>query len=87
MREIIVRARTGTMTAANGFTAGQYRAPVAEYVFPEALRPGSPIVPRNFQDLPFLAKGSGPLEGAGPVVGQLSPWPGSPAPAASSCGN
>ena len=75
-----------------GLTAGQYRAPITEYLFPENLAVGGPPVPLNFQEFPFLAHGSGPWAGAGPspvpagIVGQLSPWPGSPAPTPISCG-
>ena len=85
MREITVKMRQGTTPAANGLIAGQYRAPVGTYIFPMTLIPGLPLIPRNFGDFPFLAKGSGPFHGAGPVVGQLSPWPGAPVPAPSSC--
>ena len=65
----------------NGLIAGQYTTPIAEYLFPENAGTGNPIVPNNFEDMPFLAFGSGPVDGentASPVVGQLSPWPGSP---------
>ncbi len=85
MREILVKMRQGTMPAANGLIAGQYRAPLGTYLLPGTLSPGLPLIPNNFGDFPFLAKGSGPFHGAGPVVGQLSPWPGAPAPAPSSC--
>ena len=76
MREILVKMRQGTMPAANGLIAGQYRAPLGTYLLPGTLSPGLPLIPNNFGDFPFLAKGSGPFHGAGPVVGQLSPWPG-----------
>ena len=39
----------------------------------------------NFQDIPFLAQGSGPLTDGGPIVGQLDPWPGTPAPTKAVC--
>ena len=79
------------MTVANGLSAGRYEAPIAEFLFPENLGVGNPPVPLNFQEFPFLSNGSGPWNGAGPnpvyagVVGQLSPWPGSPAPTPTSC--
>jgi hypothetical protein len=67
---------------ANGLTAGQYRAPNFEFIFPEATIQGDPAVPANMQDLPFLYCGSGPLGTmtvpagtTGPVVGQLDPAP------------
>jgi hypothetical protein len=67
---------------ANGLIAGQYRAPNFEFIFAENTLAGDPTVPGNFQDLPFLYCGTGPLTtmtvGAnevGPVVGQLDPAP------------
>jgi hypothetical protein len=89
-----VRARVfgaaPTLTT-NGLLAGQYHAPITDYLFPENLAVGGPVVPLNFAEFPFLASGSGPWAGGGPspipggVVGQLSPWPGSPVPTAPSC--
>ena len=70
---------------ANGLGSGQYRAPDFDFIFPEGLVLGKPLPPNNFQDMPFLALGAGPLGGTGPVVGQLTPWPGSPAPTAANC--
>ena len=65
---------------ANGLTAGQFDAPVSEYIFAENTFFGDPLVPFNFHRFCFLAQGSGPLStagrAAGPVVGQLVPWPG-----------
>jgi hypothetical protein len=96
VREFRVKARQGTVTTANDIEAGQYTAPVSEYIFPENHVMGDPIIPFNFQDLPFLASGSGPLctlkredatgKCTGPVVKQLTPWPGSPAPVSVACG-
>ena len=89
-----VRARivgaVPTLTT-NGLLAGQYHAPITEYLFPENLAIGGPVVPLNFQEFPFLANGSGPWLGGGPnpipggIVGQLSPWPGSPTPTPTNC--
>jgi hypothetical protein len=66
--------------AANGLRAGQYRAPISEYIFPENRILGDPLIPLNLQDLDFLARGSGPLttrgRDGGGTVGQLTPWPG-----------
>ena len=59
--------------------ASFWTAPIFEFLFPENAGTGNPIVPNNFQDMPFLAQGSGPLDG-GPIVGQLQPWPGIPVP-------
>lgn len=72
---------TGTAAAntfANGLVAGQFTLPNYDFIFPENLNFGQALVPNNFQDLPFLYCGSGPLDGPGtnsPVVGQLDPAP------------
>lgn len=76
---------------ANGLVAGQYNAPNFSYIFPENLFLGDPVLPNNFQDLAFLACGSGPLttSSAGtnpPIVGVLDPAPwAQPMPAPSQC--
>ncbi len=76
---------------ANGLVAGQYNAPNFEFIFAENLFLGDPVLPNNFQDLPFLSCGSGPLTTvtAGttpPVVGPLDPAPwAQPMPAPSQC--
>jgi len=71
--------------AANGFGSGQYRLPNFDFIFGENLDLGAATIANNFQDFPFLAQGSGPLLGSGSVVGQLTPWPGSPAPTPVTC--
>jgi hypothetical protein len=77
---------------ANGFVAGQYVAPMTEFLFPENNLPGDRLVPANFECLQFLVQGSGPLvtngRAAGPYVGALDPFPGEGkvAPAVVSCG-
>jgi len=63
---------------ANGIYAGQYHAPILEYIFPENI-PGTPIVPNNFEAMDFLACG-GYTSAGGTLAGQLSPWPGATAP-------
>jgi hypothetical protein len=68
----------GAQTAANGLFFGQYHAPVLEYIFPENV-PGTPIVPNNFETIPFLACG-GFTSSAGTLAGPLQPWPGAAAP-------
>jgi hypothetical protein len=76
-RTVLITTRTGvTPNVANGLTAGQYSAPNFGFIFSEGTTFGNPVPPCNFQDLPFLAQGSGPLNGTGPVVGRLDPWPG-----------
>jgi hypothetical protein len=51
---------TNAPVVANGLVAGQYLAPVFEYIFPENVRPGDPIVPNDLWHLPFLRNGEGP---------------------------
>jgi hypothetical protein len=68
----------GAQTAANGLFFGQYHAPILEYIFPENV-PGTPIVPNNFETIPFLACGGITLSD-GTVAGPLQPWPGAVAP-------
>jgi hypothetical protein len=69
------QAATG---GANGLMAGQYHAPILEYIFPENV-PGTPPPPNNFETIPFLAQG-GYTSSAGTLAGQLTPWPGTQAP-------
>lgn len=76
------------LIAANGFVTGQFLLPNFAFIFPENHRLGDPLIPFNFQDMPFLALGSGPVDGFGttsPILGQLNPWPGIPAPAPVTC--
>ncbi|NJD05770.1 MAG: hypothetical protein FIA97_04635 [Methylococcaceae bacterium] len=65
-----------------GLNAGEYHAPVAEYIYAENTFFGDPLIPLNFHRFPHLAEGSGPLttlgRAGGPVVGPLAPWPGGP---------
>ena len=68
----------GAQTAANGLVFGQYHGPILEYLFPENV-PGSPIVPNNFEAIPFLACG-GFKSSTGTLAGPLRPWPGATAP-------
>jgi hypothetical protein len=42
---------------ANGLIAGQYLAPVFEYIFPENVKPGDPLIPFDIWHLPFLRNG------------------------------
>ncbi|NOT13694.1 MAG: hypothetical protein HOP23_18030 [Methylococcaceae bacterium] len=76
---------------ANGLVAGQYNAPNFEFIFAENLFLGDPVLPNNFQDLAFLACGSGPLTTATagehpPIVGPLNPAPwAKPMPAPNKC--
>jgi K319-like protein len=79
----VVRGAKPTLTK-NGILAGQYQAPITEFLFPENGSAGTPVVANNFESMPFLVNGLGPLDGPGspsPIVGQLTPWPGDPTPA------
>ncbi len=76
---------------ANGIVAGQYVAPFGEFIFTENKVIGDPILPNNFDCLPFLLFGSGPLtttvDTGGPNVGPLNPWPDVvPLPTTVNCG-
>lgn len=94
-REMLAVSHTGTTPAsapggtgfANGLGSGQYRVPNFTFIFPENVFIGEPILSNNFQDFPFLTRGSGPYGGVAtnPIVGQLTPWPGAQIPAAASC--
>jgi hypothetical protein len=91
VRELRVRNASGTMATPtpNGLLAGEYSAPIFEYLFSEpAPAGGIQPLPNNFWDLQFLAQGSGPFTGRlgqSGVLGQLAPWPGALAPDAG-CG-
>jgi hypothetical protein len=75
------------IVTANGLVSGRYQSPIAEFLFPEPATPGSPLPVNNFETFPFLAQGMGPLDGTGPIVGQLSPWPGAVKPNYVRCGS
>jgi hypothetical protein len=74
-----------TVGVANGLGSGKFELPQFDFIFAEDLVFGEPLVANNFQDLPFLTQGSGPLGGTGSIVGQLIPWPGSPVAPAPTC--
>jgi hypothetical protein len=64
-------------TVANGLVAGQYVAPVFEFIFPENVKPGDAIVPNDLWHLGFLRFGEGSTtqSDVGPSVGPLTPAP------------
>ena len=82
VRQLRVRNGTGTALAPtrNGLLAGEYTAPLFEFLFSEpAPAGGIAPLPANLYDLQFLAQGSGPFTGRlgqTGILGQLSPWPG-----------
>lgn len=59
----------GTIFPANGLLAGQYRAPMFIFQYPDAA-PGFPVIPSNFNNQPFLFLGEGgnPNGSAGPLI-------------------
>jgi hypothetical protein len=63
-------AKAASTPVANGLVAGQYQAPTFEYIFPENVRPGDPVVPNDLWHLGFLRFGEGPGN-----EGALSPLP------------
>lgn len=58
---------------AHGLQAGQYQAPIGEYIYPEEHVLGNPPPLLNFQCLSFLARGWS-LDSL--VLKRLDPWPG-----------
>jgi hypothetical protein len=86
VRELRVRNASGTLATPtpNGLLAGEYTAPIFEFLFSEpAPAGGIDPLPANFWDLQFLAQGSGPYTGKlgqSGTLGQLSPWPGALVP-------
>lgn len=86
-REVGIRVSAGVVETPNGISAGQFISPYAPdgFIWPELILFGKPQITHEFNLLPFLAQGSGPWLGGvpgvpqtetGPIVGQLSPWPG-----------
>jgi beta-lactam-binding protein with PASTA domain len=80
----MLRARNTSLNAAdhqvittpNGLLAGEYTAPIFEFIFSEGVPPGAaPPPPNSFENLPFLVNGEGPYNGGTATTGQLSPWP------------
>lgn len=69
----VVNNQADANRVANGLASGMYTAPVFEYIFPENVKPGDPIVPNDLWHLPFIRSGEGPTPGAG--VGALVPTP------------
>lgn len=65
-------------TFANGLQAGQYQAPIGEYIYPEPLIMGGLQPMLNFQCLSFLARGWSIPDPPNPpaVFRRLDPWPG-----------
>jgi hypothetical protein len=78
VRAVVSGYAYGAVTPA-GLLAGQYHAPIAEYLFPENVQPGDPPVALTANEFPFLMNGAGPWPGAGgALVGRLDPVPWDP---------
>lgn len=74
----------GLQKFANELEAGQYTAPVGEYIFPEPTGvQGGPLPALNFECLAFLVNGWS-FDGSA-ATKQLEPWPGESAPSRVAC--
>ena len=86
---LIKYAREYKATSSNGvketnggqILAGQYIAPVAEWIFPEITAPGTQPAKLDFTQMTWLTNGLGP-DANGKVWGPITPWPDTNAPAA-----
>lgn len=92
------QSASGSVVTGNGIVAGTYISPLngftSGYVFAEVTVYGDIEFPLEFQDITFLAQGSGPyIEGVPltaqpintPIIGQLDPWPGNVVPPGVNC--
>jgi hypothetical protein len=59
---------------ANGLQAGEYTAPMFNFLFPENVRASDPLIPNDLWHLGFLRYGEGPNP-ITPTVGPLQPTP------------
>ncbi|KAJ6566672.1 hypothetical protein B0H19DRAFT_1257865 [Mycena capillaripes] len=93
-RNVGFRYSNGISDGPRGIVAGQFVQPIFTFIFPELIAYGAQEPANQFERIPFLAMGSGPLVYgnylANPpptptVVGQLSPWPGISTPGTTSC--
>jgi hypothetical protein len=80
-REYKATSSNGVVLTKNNITAGQYIAPIAEWIFPEVSLPGSQPGKNDFTQMTWLTNGVGP-DAKGNMWGPLSPWPDTSAPAA-----
>ena len=84
-REYRVTTVGGTKATNGGqITAGQYVAPVTEWIFPEPGVPGHQPGKLDFTTFGHLRDGLGP-DANGDVWGQLDPFPDSTTPSAKTC--
>lgn len=86
---LVKYAREYKATSSNGvketnggqILAGQYIAPVAEWIFPEITAPGTQPAKLDFTQMTWLTNGLGP-DANGKVWGPIVPWPDTSSPAA-----
>jgi len=88
------RYTNGVTAGPRGIIAGQFIQPIMTFIFPELITYGGQNLPNQFDQIPFLYAGSGPLAygnyltpplATPPIVGQLHPWPGATPPATTVC--
>ncbi|KAK0649895.1 hypothetical protein B0T16DRAFT_324877, partial [Cercophora newfieldiana] len=72
-REYRAIASTGTVLTRNNITAGQYVAPILEWIQPELLVPGNEPLISRFGGMSHLTQGVGPI--GGNIFGPLDPFP------------
>lgn len=85
---LVKYAREYKATSSNGVKetnggqvlAGQYIAPIAEWIFPEITAPGTQPGKLDFTQMTWMRDGLGP-DADGKVWGQVSPWPDTSSPA------
>ncbi|KAK0612634.1 hypothetical protein B0T17DRAFT_610700 [Bombardia bombarda] len=73
-REYRAVASTGNAPTRNGILAGQYAAPILDWIQPELLVPGIEPLVHQFEGLTHLTRGVGP-DGDGNMFGPLDPFP------------
>lgn len=78
-RDYMITTNTPVTTTKNGIKAGQYVAPVTEWIFPEVNQPGTFPPPLIFNDIQSLHQGD-VLDDQ--QFGQLFPYPAANTPAA-----
>ena len=73
-REYRAIASSGTVVTKNGLVAGQYAAPILEWIQPELLVPGNEPLVNQYGAMAHLTQGVGPDED-GNIFGPLDPFP------------
>ncbi|KAK3364573.1 hypothetical protein B0T25DRAFT_493465 [Lasiosphaeria hispida] len=73
-REYRAVASNGVVETRNGILAGQYIAPILEWIQPELLEPGHEPLIHEFDAMTHLTQGVGP-DADGNIWGPLSPFP------------